>query len=74
LYLESSARPESPGHCELGRGRGFDPQTRAATGTDSTGDLLEGLAEQVIRTDGTVVVVPRERMPVSTGLAAIYRF
>lgn len=37
-------------------------------------DLLDDLAEKVIRTEGTVVVVPRERMPTATGLAATYRF
>ncbi|MBA3624017.1 MAG: hypothetical protein H0W48_06115 [Methylibium sp.] len=37
-------------------------------------DLLDDLAEQVLRTGGEVIVVPAERMPSSTGLAAIYRF
>jgi hypothetical protein len=37
-------------------------------------DLLDEVAELVLRTKGTVVVVPRERMPSETGLAAIYRF
>ena len=35
---------------------------------------LDDLAELVLRRKGTVVVVPRERMPTTTGLAAIYRF
>jgi hypothetical protein len=37
-------------------------------------DLLDEVAELVLRTKGVVVVVPRERMPSDTGLAAIYRF
>ncbi|NBO91455.1 MAG: hypothetical protein EBV06_03940 [Planctomycetia bacterium] len=37
-------------------------------------DLLEEVAEKVLRTGGEVVVVPPERMPSSTGLAATYRF
>ena len=37
-------------------------------------DLLDDLAEAVLGTGGEVVVVPAERMPTSTGLAAIYRY
>ena len=37
-------------------------------------DPLDDLAEHVMRQGGSVVVVPRERMPSVTGLAAIYRF
>lgn len=37
-------------------------------------DMLDDLAEQVLRTHGDVVVVPAERMPSSTGMAAIYRY
>ncbi|RPH67165.1 MAG: hypothetical protein EHM83_02175 [Burkholderiales bacterium] len=36
-------------------------------------DLLDDLAGQVLRTGGEVVVAPAERMPSTTGLAAIYR-
>lgn len=39
-----------------------------------TDDLLDDLGEQVLRTGGEVVVVPAERMPAKSGLAAIYRF
>jgi hypothetical protein len=39
-----------------------------------TDDLLDDLAEMVIRTKGEVVVVPRERMPTESGLAAVLRF
>lgn len=37
-------------------------------------DVLDDLAEQVLATGGQVVIVPSERMPVTTGAAAIYRF
>lgn len=55
-----------------------DPET----GTVTTGDLsdpdmddvLDDLAEGVIRSGGEVVIVPADRMPSSTGLAAIYRY
>ena len=39
-----------------------------------TDDILDDLAEAVLRKKGEVVIVPRERMPTSTGLAATYRF
>jgi hypothetical protein len=38
------------------------------------GDMLDDLAEAVLRAGGDVVIVPRERMPTSSGLAAILRF
>lgn len=37
-------------------------------------DLLDDLAETVLRRQGEVVVVPAERMPAATGVAAIYRY
>jgi hypothetical protein len=37
-------------------------------------DLLDDLAELVLNKGGQVIVVPRERMPVETGAAAIYRY
>ncbi|MCS7022316.1 MAG: hypothetical protein NZ703_06350 [Gemmataceae bacterium] len=37
-------------------------------------DALDDLAEMVLRTGGDVVVVPAERMPTQTGLAAIFRY
>jgi Bacterial archaeo-eukaryotic release factor family 3 len=40
----------------------------------STEDLLDDLAEAVLRMKGKVVVVPAERMPTTTGVAATYRF
>ena len=38
------------------------------------GDVLNDLAETVSRMKGDVVVVPAERMPSTTGVAATYRF
>jgi hypothetical protein len=37
-------------------------------------DLLDDLAEHALKTGGDVVIVPRDRMPTDTGIAAIYRF
>jgi hypothetical protein len=37
-------------------------------------DKLDDLAEIVLRKGGEVVVVPKDRMPTSSGLAAIFRF
>jgi hypothetical protein len=37
-------------------------------------DILDDLAEIVLRMGGEVVMVPRSRMPSMTGIAAIYRF
>ncbi|WP_373065124.1 hypothetical protein [Gemmatimonas sp.] len=37
-------------------------------------DILDDLAEIVLRMGGDVVMVPRDRMPSTTGIAAIYRF
>jgi hypothetical protein len=37
-------------------------------------DLLDDLGEMVLMKGGEVVVVPAERMPTKTGVAAIYRF
>lgn len=39
-----------------------------------TDDVLDDLAELVLSKRGDVVVVPRERMPTPTGLAATFRF
>ena len=37
-------------------------------------DLLDDLTEMAVRMGGKVVVVPADRMPTTTGIAAIYRF
>jgi hypothetical protein len=54
----------------------------AATGQIKLGDLsnpeiddiLDDLAEMVLRLKGEVIVVPADRMPATTGVAATYRF
>ncbi len=37
-------------------------------------DLLDDLGELALRNGGQIVIVPAERMPTRTGIAAIYRF
>ena len=37
-------------------------------------DLLDDVGELVLKNGGQIVIVPAERMPTRTGLAAIYRF
>lgn len=37
-------------------------------------DLLDDIAEQVMKTGGQVLVMPHDQMPADTGVAAIYRF
>lgn len=37
-------------------------------------DVLDDLGELVVKAGGEVVIVPAERMPTKTGIAAIYRF
>lgn len=39
-----------------------------------TGDMLDDIGEMVLRKGGEVVIVPAERMPTESGLAATYRF
>jgi hypothetical protein len=56
----------------------LDPHTGEPRPADSAvpggDDLLDDVAEMVLKTKGTVVVVPRDRMPTGTGLAATNRF
>ncbi len=56
----------------------FDPATGhaqfAPLEDPDVDDLLDDLGEHTLRTGGEVVVVPSERMPSDTGIAAIYRF
>jgi len=40
----------------------------------ATDDVLDDIAEAVLRTGGQVLVLPHEQMPTESGLAAIYRF
>ncbi|MBM4286793.1 MAG: hypothetical protein FJ135_01365 [Deltaproteobacteria bacterium] len=37
-------------------------------------DILDDLAEMVLKTRGEVIIVPAERMPTATGAAATYRY
>lgn len=46
----------------------------AQLGDPAVDDLLDDLGEHTLRTGGDVVIVPAERMPTDTGIAAIYRF
>lgn len=56
----------------------IDPVTGAVTFDDvdrsDVDDVLDDLGEHVLRHGGDVVVVPVERMPSSTGIAATYRY
>ncbi|MBF6616762.1 MAG: hypothetical protein ITG07_08565 [Candidimonas sp.] len=54
----------------------IDPKTGAlhSEGAPGTDDMLDDLAEQALRTGAEVIMVPAERMPTTSGLAAIYRF
>jgi stalled ribosome rescue protein Dom34 len=56
----------------------IDPATGALSDASiddpQVGDALDDLAEAVLRTGGDVVVVPRERMPSTSGLAALLRY
>ena len=56
----------------------IDPESGQIRSDDltaaETSDVLDDVAEAVIRTGGEVVIVPAERMPSDTGLAATYRF
>ena len=49
--------------------------TTTHNGTDAMiDDVLDELGEFVLRTKGEVIVVPSDKMPSDTGLAAIYRY
>lgn len=48
--------------------------TLSALDDPHTDDALDDIAELTLRRGGDVVVVPGERMPTDTGVAAIYRF
>lgn len=55
----------------------FDPATGKISqdrlGDPEVGDMLDDLAEAVLRSGGEVVVVPAQRMPAASGLAATFR-
>ncbi|HMN21223.1 MAG TPA: hypothetical protein PKA16_07500 [Ottowia sp.] len=59
-----------PGRLDPASGA-IEPDTLRRPDVD---DLLDDIAQQVLAGGGQVIVVPTERMPTDTGLAAIYRF
>jgi hypothetical protein len=59
-----------PGRLDLTTGEVFV----AAPGDINADDLLDDLAEAVVRIKGEVVIVPKDRMPTDTGLAATFRY
>lgn len=53
----------------------INPETgEVSLGGDAVDDVLDDLAELVLKNGGQVVIVPNEHMPTQTGIAAIYRF
>lgn len=64
------AQREVPGRLDSATGKPY----AAGLEQPDVDDMLDDVAEQVLRTGGEVIVVPTERMPSTTGLAAIYRF
>jgi hypothetical protein len=68
LIVEADRR--IPGHIE-----GRMPRRAAVLRNDpAAGDILDDLAERVLKTGGQVIVAPRGSMPTDTGLAAIFRY
>ena len=59
-----------PGRIDPERG-GIEPGQLSDPDVD---DVLDDLAEIVLQRKGEVIIVPKERMPVSTGAAATFRF
>jgi hypothetical protein len=66
LLIEADQR--IPGHIEGGMPR------HAAESDEAAGDILDDLAERVLKTGGQVIVAPHASMPTGTGLAAIFRY
>jgi hypothetical protein len=61
---------EIPGRIDSTTGK-IEPGDLSHPGIE---DILDDLAEMVLRMKGTVVVVPVERMPTTSGVVATYRF
>jgi hypothetical protein len=59
-----------PGRIDYASGR-IEPDDLAHPEVD---DVLDDLGELVLQKGGQMLVVPAERMPTQTGIAAIYRF
>lgn len=70
MMLLLDAQRQVPGRLDATTGRA-QADVLARPDVD---DMLDDLAELVLRKGGEVVVVPAERMPTTTGLAAIYRY
>ncbi|MEO7065296.1 MAG: hypothetical protein ABI114_00145 [Rhodanobacter sp.] len=68
LLLESER--QIPGRLDAGSG----DITLGELDDPEVDDLLDDLGERVLASGGEVIMVPAERMPTRTGLAAIYRF
>lgn len=66
LLLEADRRV--PGYVDGRVPRLADPDE------PGTGDILDDLAERVLKTGGQVIVAPRGSMPSATGLAAVFRY
>jgi hypothetical protein len=61
---------EIAGHLDAATGQ----VALASLGDPHVDDLLDDLAELVAKMGGSVVVIPAERMPATTGVAATYRY
>lgn len=68
LILEDGR--QSPGKIDLETGE----IVTANVDVTEVDDVMDDLAEIVFKTGGEVVVLPKERMPVETGAAAIFRW
>jgi hypothetical protein len=68
LLVESDRK--IPGKIDPGTGR-ISPEAMCDPAVD---DLLDDLAEQVLKKGGLVAVVPADRMPTRSGAAAIFRY
>ena len=67
LIVEADRR--IPGHIE-----GKMPRRAVVRDDPAAGDILDDLAERVLKTGGQVIVAPLGSMPTDTGLAAIFRY
>jgi hypothetical protein len=68
LWIEADRHV--PGRIDYASGR-IEPGELAHPEID---DLLDDLGELVLKKGGQIVIVPAERMPTQTGIAAVYRF
>jgi hypothetical protein len=69
-HLFVDADRSLPGRLDRTSGAILAPEAASA----DVDDLLDDLAETVLKMDGSVVVVPGGQMPTQTGLAAIFRY